>query len=120
MSDPGKGFGCRPDALSARLRRAETRGTRFTRSSTASKSVGSMGPADHARRSPGLSKPARSISSAISRWPLLAECGHAFGEVRACPHAIPEHLFEGLAARGVVGDAGADLRLYCLDGGRAV
>src|SRR5207253_11518589 len=60
------------------------------------------------------------VSSAISRWPLLAECGYAFGEVGACPHAIAEHLFQGFPARSVVGDAGADLRLYCLDGGRAV
>src|SRR5262249_61900887 len=72
-----------------------------------------------ARRSPGLSKPARSISLAIARLPLFAECGHTLGEMGARPHAIPELLLQVLTARGVIGNTCADLSLHRLNGGRA-
>src|SRR5688572_24362167 len=104
-----------------RLSRTEMRGTRSSwRPSTPIRSVGSTGPADQASRSPGLSRPATSSSSAIPGLPLLAECGDALGKMGASPNAIPKLLLEGLPARGIIGNSGADLRLHRLHGGGAV
>src|SRR6516225_7979308 len=99
-----------------RLRRVEARGTRSScLSSVRSSWAGSTGPADQAMRSPAFIRTAMSISSVILGTSLLAECGDAFREMGASAHSISQLLFQGLPGSCVVGNAGADLRLYRLD-----
>src|SRR5215470_821977 len=104
-----------------RLRRVEARGIRSSCSSRArSSAAGSIGPADHATRSPWFIRSAKATASVILGTSFFTECGDPFGEIAAPADSISEFPLQGFPAGSVLGNAGADLGLHRLDRGWAI